>query len=258
MRRSALVLSELSVLWVLAVLLGACSPEETGPVHEWDHPSNYLANASFEEGRLPWFNLATDGNKYWSDFRVTDAQAHSGSKSALFELRSEGREATCVMGVIALFEGVPIPAHIGGWYRVEDWQRGTPLQFTQVVVSLHGTRGYDHPPGIGTQIAWILDGLDAPPYPMGNRKFFPVGKKRPVQGRWQRFDIDLARDFEEAWGPLPTDYDQMYVFFEARYDQRLAGAERPVHADVYFDDLYLGDGVGTAPPDAQRPAPGAR
>lgn len=219
--------------------------------YRWDHPSNLLANASFEEGREPWYNKAVEmGSPFWVDFRVSDLRAHSGSHSAVVQLRSEGfRPHTCVNGVIQSFSGIEIPRHIGGRYRIEEWQRGCKFQFLQVVISVIGAKGFNSKDA-PTQLAFLLDGTTRAPYPMGNRKFVAgAGSEVPIQDRWVRFDIDLAATFEREWKrlPAPDEYEKFEIFFEARFDKRddydPYKRRSEVRANVYFDDLYLGNGA---------------
>ena len=46
-------------------------------------------------------------------------------------------------------------------------------------------------------------------------------------------------DFEKLWETVPQGFDKIRVMFEVRCDNKRAG-EGPVHADVYYDDLYWG------------------
>jgi len=200
---------------------------------------NLFENPSLEEGREPWFSLASPERPYWADFDVTREQAHSGAHSAILRVRSEGyTHHTRVYGLLRELEGGPLPKKVSGFYRVESWRRGAARQYIQVVVAVKGAPVFS-PPEQPKQIAYVLAGIEEPPFRILNRRFQFHGPREPVQGRWIRFEFSIARDFQRLWGATPDDYDTLRVFFEARFDQRRS-YRPPVYADVYFDDLYLG------------------
>lgn len=227
-------------LLALAALV-SCAPEAEPLVLDWDSPGNLLENASFEEGREPWFNLARrDGNEVWADFELSDEHARTGETSVSMRVRSKGYEASArVYGAVQSLGDVPFPSHIAGWYRIEEWKRGTQFQTVQVVVSIVGPQGFGYDPEVPIQLAYVLDGAEEPPYVMHNRKFLLRGKTRVPRKRWKRFQLDFAADFQEAWGEPPKGWERIDVFFEGRFDNR-TWKDRDVVADVYFDDLYVG------------------
>ena len=213
------------------------------PLPRWDASSNLLANASFETGRAPWFSLAEFDTPRWRDFAVSSEYARSGRQAALLRLHSEGvsEDGYRIHGAIQDHLGPTLPRRLGGYYRVERWQRGTPMQYVQVVVTLLGVRENRWDPTVPFQLAYLLAGLEQPPTAMFNRRFVVAGEAEPRLGEWVAFDFDLHRDFQEHWGFTPGEIYSLRVFLEVRYDYRKP-TDGESHADVYYDDIYLGDG----------------
>jgi hypothetical protein len=218
----------------------AATPEQQSADDEPATSQNLFQNPSFEAGREPWFSLAGPQNQFWADFERTDARAKKGKHSALLRMTSEGHlPQVRVYGVIADYERHPLPTKITGYYRVENWQRGTERQYVQVVVAVNGAQNMPEP-GIPTQLAWVLTGIDEPPFEIRNRRFIFVGPKQPTLDEWVRFELPVREGFERSWGAVPDPYESVRVFFEARYDER-EPTDGLVQADVYFDELFLGD-----------------
>lgn len=239
---------------LVALSLGACrrsddasgadttTKTEATPTAEVAAPqrTNLLQNPSFEHGREPWFSLAGPESEFWADFEVTDERAKDGRHSAVLRLSSEGHVPQVrVYGLIAERGPGVLPARVSGYYRVEDWQRGTELTYVQVVVAVNGATNMPEPE-IPNQLAWVLTGIDVPPFEIRNRRFIFTGSREPTQNEWVRFELPLREGWERLWGAVPVEYESMRVFFEARYDGRQPD-DGPVRANVYFDDLYLGD-----------------
>lgn len=208
-----------------------------GPVAAPGPAGNRFRNPSFEEGREPWFSL---DNPFWAGFVVTASQAHSGGHSALLRLRSgDGGLPTTVQGLVAEIDADPLPRRLSGWYRVGDWQRGAPSQFVQIVVSVRGAANLDAE--TPKQMAYVLTGVLDPVPEIPFRPFIFLGDAEPRRETWVPFDVDPAADHLEHYGVIPESYDRLRIFFEARFERREAASADPVVADVYFDDLYLGD-----------------
>jgi len=196
---------------------------------------NLLENASFEQGRAPWFVLVTPN---WEDFEVTDQYAAHGRYSARLALRAEGSaRSTKIAGVIQEVSPREFPGRLSGSYRIEGWTRGTAKQYVQVVVIVFGDPSAKPYPN--HQVRYVLGGVDKPPLRFINARYSFVGGSELQQGGWVRFDLDLHADFQRLWGYVPKEFSKIRVLFEVRYDAKKA-IETGVSADVYFDNLYLG------------------
>ncbi len=88
------------------------------------------------------------------------------------------------------------------------------------------------------QIRYFLAGVEAPPYNLTNARAKMISTDPPKMGEWIAFELSVRRDFKELWGVVPENYDFIRVFYEARWDHKERGA--PVHAVVYYDDLFFG------------------
>jgi len=200
-------------------------------------PGNLLKNPGFEDGREGWFYM--DWSKNWVDFDIASNRAHSGEKSAYLRLDA-GPEVTGaqVHGVVQTLTPNRFPEKASGWYRVENWKRGSPKQYLQFVVMVWG----GHPQFNNYQVRYILAGLTEPPYRMMNVKylFAPDVPSEPPRNKWVHFDFPILEDFKKEWGMVPKGYEKINFFYEARFDTQPAEGQR-VRADVYFDDLYVGN-----------------
>ena len=225
----------LGVSLLLPVTLGGWSP---GPElrAESQAPKNLFINGSFEQGRNPWFALV---QKNWEGFSITDRHAKHGRHSAHLELRaSVSTEGTKVFGLIQEVSPKEFPKRISGFYRVENWKRGTPKQYLQFVVIIWEDPNEKRFPNY--QIRYILAGVDTPPLRIGNARYVLLGIGEPKERLWIEFNRDVRADFERLWGRVPSGFSKIRVLFEARYDQKKAG-DGEVMADVYYDDLYFGE-----------------
>jgi hypothetical protein len=199
--------------------------------------SNVLQNPGLEDGRDPWFSLKPP------DFVLSKDISHSGEASALLQLRGdEAEEGTKIGYLVQEISPEEMPQVLSGYYRVENWTKGTKVQYLQVVVIAFGVRNL--PGGYPNhQIRYILAGIDSKPFEITNARFVFLSREDPPTGRWVKFERDVRRDFEELWGAAPQGFDKIRMLFEVRYDAKSVG-EGPVEADVYYDDLYFGPGPG--------------
>jgi hypothetical protein len=183
----------------------------------------------------------------WADFAIAEGIAHSGTQSAHLSLASAGYDGgERVYGAIQEVTGVHrLPRRLAGWYRVERWVQGTEKQYLQAVVVVWGTRNAVSAVSKSAplQVAYVFGGINSPPFHIENRRFFLPRTRTVEQGRWIRFERDLHEDFLNMWGLVPEGRLRVRVLFEVRFDDHRPG-EDGAAADVYYDDLYLGD----APP----------
>ncbi len=211
----------------------------------WQSPDNLLANASFEEGREPWFSLA-DSSPFWRDFEIANTVSHSGKHSARLQLDSRDRNqaGTWVWGVVRDLETDHLPRTLSGHFRVHGWEPGTQFQYLQVaLLVMPAEEGFPEvfqDPRVPLQMAWVLAGIDRQPFAIQNRKFVFAGPLEVPEDRWVAFEFDVHRDFQDYWGFVPEKFSKIRLLFEARYDGRQPG-EGEVSGDVFYDDLYLGD-----------------
>lgn len=194
--------------------------------------ANLFHNPGFEAGEDPWCSLRL------SKFQVSEELPHSGQSSALLIMKDPA-EATGYKAYQLVQEVTPgeFPEFISGYYRVENWRRGTYkqyLQFTVVVFDAANLSG-DYP---NHQIRYLLAGMKEQPLEVGNAQFVFLSKEDPPVGEWVYFERDVKQDFQELWGGVPEGFSKIRVMFEVRWDDKeaLATAE----ADAYFDDLYMG------------------
>jgi hypothetical protein len=239
----------LATIAVLALLAAACngddepstpdgSPADGSTPTAGGSPSpplsgNQFPNGGFEDGRDPWFSLKPP------DFELSTDVANSGEASAYLPWR-EGvdSQGTSIYYLVQEITPQELPEVLSGYYRVENWKKGTLKQYLQFVVIVIG--GSNAPSGFPNhQIRYLLAGIDSPPFPIGNAKFVFVSKEQPVEDEWVHFERNVADDFERLWGAVPENFEKIRVLFEVRYDDKVVG-EGPVEADVYYDDLYFG------------------
>jgi len=208
--------------------------------------ANIFHNPGLEEGREPWCSLHLGEV---ASFEVSQDYAHSGQSSALLRMRVPAEEAGYAKVFYLVQEVMPqeFPDVISGYYRVENWTKGTPKQYLQFVVILcRESQGRDCALGatnltgdFNHQIRYILAGISEPPFEITNARFVFLTKEEPKQGEWVYFERNIKQDFEELWGAVPEGFDKIRVLFEVRYDDKEAGPS-PANADVYYDDLYMG------------------
>jgi hypothetical protein len=244
---------------ILALLLGglsspSCDVGERPETAQAERPGNLLVNPGFEAGREGWSYPAY--SKFWKDFEITRSGARTGRHAAYLRLerarRSPPRRVE-VHGVRQELRHEPFPERLGGWYRVERWEKDSTRTalYLQVVVIV-----WDDPriasivrPQEPTdkvrnyQVRYYLAGLAAPPFQLRNSRFEFVTRAPPKLGVWTHFEVPLRADFERLWGVVPKGYDWLDILFEARWDHMPRGTG--VRADVYYDDLYLDYGAGS-------------
>ena len=211
---------------------------------------NVLAHGDFEdcpEGDTPcgaWFALKPP------DFELSDV-AHGGDTSAHLKMRDpDTATGAKVYYLVQEVNPTEFPEVISGYYRVENWVKGTPKQYLQFVVIVWGaTNAPENSPGQrfpNHQIRYLEAGIDQDPFAIANAKFFYISKDDPVEGTWVPFKVNVKQDFLDQWGAVPEGYERIRLLFEVRYDDKLA--ESPSEADVYYDDLYFGPAAGATVP----------
>jgi hypothetical protein len=208
---------------------------------------NLFQNGGFEDSLVSpcvadtlncWFSLKEP------NFTLSD-NAHAGSNSAHLTMRdTAASEQTKVYYLVQEVAGSELPEVLSGEYFVENWVKGTELQYLQFVVILFGG-GQNMPPCPGGdacpnyQIRFLLAGIDREPFEIANAKFLFIQETDPAQGQWVHFERNLRQDFQDLWGAVPSGFSKIRVLFEVRYDTKQA-TEGPLEADVYYDDLYMG------------------
>jgi len=211
---------------------------------------NLLANPGFEEGRTGW-TYPTE-SEFWGNFEVVDAPVHSGSKAVHLRLRAgpeDRTHATWILGVMQELDPERFPDVMGGWYRVERWDKGADvthlyLQAVAIVWSKQAPGVVDpgnpaaNPYLLNYQLRAYLAGVGEPPFLLSNARVTFVTKELPRLGQWTYFEVPLRQEFERQWGSVPTGYDRLRLLFETRWDNRPAGSR--IEADAYYDDLFVG------------------
>jgi hypothetical protein len=217
------------------------------PPPEVPATENVLAIPGFEECSdaspapcSPWFALKPP------NLTLSDV-AHSGDTSALLRMR-EPPEAAGAKVFYLVQEVAPteFPEVLSGFYRVENWLRGTEKQYLQFVVIV--VRADNRPQEFSNhQIRYILSGIDEPPFEITNAKFVFLSKEDPPIGEWVPFQVNVKQDFIDLWGAAPEGSDFIRLLYEVRYDGKLPGSGA-TEADVYYDDLYFGPAEGAPTP----------
>jgi hypothetical protein len=220
---------------------GDCVPQ-TPP----EGQANLFRNPGFESGRQPWCSLHLGEVP---PFEVSQDFAHSGKSSAYLQMRVPAAEEgkAKVFYLVQEVKAKEFPDLISGYYRVENWTKGTPKQYLQFVVILcrqgpagDCALGATNLPGENNhQIRFPLAGISEEPFSIGNAHFVFITKEEPRTGQWVYFERNIKQDFQQLWGAVPEGFDKMRVLFEVRYDDKVAGST-PANADVYYDDLYMG------------------
>ncbi|RPH92772.1 MAG: hypothetical protein EHM68_16675 [Lysobacterales bacterium] len=224
-----------------ATRVGAPSPARTQNPPLALSPQNLLQNPSFEAGRDPWWSFAGPDRPNWADFSIGTDQAHWGESSARLDLTSEGYDDdTRIYGAIQEVAPATLPRRLAGWYRVENWERGASSQYLQVVVVVWNAANVRRGRG-NVQLSYVLAGLSKPPFGSFNRSFEFLGAENPTEGEWVRFERDLHADFLKHYGVVPENFSSLRVLFEVRFDGRASAKDAEANAQVWYDDLYLGD-----------------
>ncbi len=219
------------VALVVAVTVG-CEKEKSSSA------ANLLENPGFETGNAGWEWL--DWSKAWGPFEISDKFAYSGEKSAYLELDVKAGDSgkKQIRGLMQSIKPDKFPAVASGWYRIENWKRGVDRQYVQfVVIAWKKYKGFSN-----YQLRYVLDGVNRKPLGIGNARYTILSKApEPETGKWVRFELPIREDFSKLWGKVPDNYEKLNFFYEARFERYPKGAEH-IRADVYFDDLYIGEG----------------
>jgi len=201
---------------------------------------NLIDEPGFENQTSKWeYILELD---IWKPFSISDDVAHSGNRSALLRLRADETSInTTIVGTLQNIysDSMPnpdvMPRKISGNYLVRNWTKGAHKQYIQCVVMAFDVPG--HPEG-PVQLRYLVSGIDREPFSLGNAKFIIINENQPPENSWIKFERDLVDDFQEYWGFVPSEFSMLRVFFEVRYDDVPYST---TSADVYWDDIYLGD-----------------
>lgn len=195
---------------------------------------NLFANPGFEAGDDPWITLNDE-----SGFELTTELAHEGNFSAVLRMNDpESAEGSKVYYLVQETAADEFPEVVEGFYRVENWNRGAVRQYVQFVIIAFGPSNF---PDFATnfQLRYLLAGINAPPFSIGNAKFVFVDREEPVEGEWVPIKLNVREDFREQWGLVPENVELLRLLFEVRYDAKSAGSGT-ARGDVYYDDLYIG------------------
>lgn len=207
--------------------------------------ANLLHNAGFESGLDPWCVLQEP------KFEVSKDYAHSGQASAMLSMRVPAETVSEHETNYLAQEVMPeeFPELVSGYYRVENWSKGTPKQYLEFVVIVcrdgpegkctQGAPNVSAGYGYNQQMRYVLAGISEDPFEIGNAQFVYLSEEEPLTGEWVYFEGNVKDDFLELWEAVPEGYDYIRVLFELRIDDKEAGDD-PAEADVYFDDLYMG------------------
>jgi hypothetical protein len=211
---------------------GACVPQEPP-----EGQANLFHNPGFESGREPWCSLHPE---QVPPFEVSQNFAHSGTSSAYLQMRVPAEESGQAKVFYLVQEVTPeqFPELISGYYRVENWVKGTPKQYLQFVVIAFDDTNLT-PVYTNHQIRYPLAGISEEPFEIANAFFIFLTKEEPKTGEWVYFERNIKEDFEQLWGAAPEGFSKLRILFEVRYDDKEAGTT-PAEADVYYDDLYMG------------------
>jgi hypothetical protein len=201
-------------------------------------PDNLFANAGFESGAAGWTYPAK--SEHWAGFKVDRREAHSGRQAAHLPLEDDPGRRTLVWGVMQEVRPRQFPHYLAGFYRVNDWEQGTPTLYLQTAVIVWLKRPLAGMPNF--QVRFLLGGISYRPTRMENVRYIHFSTDPPARGQWVPFAVDLWEAFKSQWGYVPQEWDRLNVFFEVRYDDR-EKVTGPVRAEAFYDDLYLGQSL---------------
>lgn len=197
---------------------------------------NLFANPGFELGEMGW--TYRDAGE-WRPFAISDSVAYRGERS--LELRLESADAdtgTRIVGAVQEIRPTEMPEYLSGWYRVDEWTAAAPHQYVQFVVAVYGA-DYEDEFDIH-EVRFPIVGIESDPFTLTNARWRYLSRDTtPELGTWTYFGYPVRWAFEQAWGRAPAGFDRIDVFFEVRYDNKVAGQGAST-ATVYFDDVYLG------------------
>ena len=201
-----------------------------------DATANLLANPGFENGTEPWHTM--EGGGWNPDFTVSDSIFHDGNHSLHLQLTPPGQPSlNGIFGVVQDITVSELPEYVSGFYRVDNWIKGTEFQYLQFVVI---TFTDDPIAEFGNiQIRYLLSGAASGPFDIDNAKFIVIDPSEPVRGEWVHFARNIREDFQREWGVAPQAITSIRIFFEARFDSPIE-IQPQIGGDVYFDDLYMG------------------
>lgn len=205
---------------------------------------NLLVNPSFEAGLEGWHWL--DWSKGWAAFALSYEQAYDGQASLHLPVRSMDTRSTVVWGgVQELTLQDSIPECVEGYFMVKNWQHHDWKQYLQLVII---DRSHNLGQDLGqAQLRYIISGSVDAPLQISNARYLFVEKTRqavPPLDKWTHFSVNPRKDYQESWQYIPQAGAELRVLFEGRFDQRRPG-QAPAHADVYFDNLYMGPKTAT-------------
>jgi hypothetical protein len=215
----------------------ALSDSGAPPAPCQERAGNILSNPSFETGPGPWITLAEE-----SGFEVTQEHAHCGAANAALRMHDPATaEGAKVYYLVQEINQDQFPDTVSGFYRVENWNKGTPLQYLQFVIIAFGPGNFAGLPQQypNYQIRYPLAGINSPPFPISNAHFVFLGSDEPILGQWVPFQANVKEDFQRLWKLVPEDYEKLRLLFEVRWDGKAPGDGAP-NGDVYYDDLYAG------------------
>jgi hypothetical protein len=203
--------------------------------------ANLFGNPGLEDDSQYWFALHDE------TVETTTAVAHSGQASAHLMMRDTA-DVTGAKVYYLVQEVAPaeFPELISGYYRVDNWVRGTAKQYLQfVVIAFAPTNMTKDKQGLpldepfsNYQIRFPLAGISGEPFLIANAFFKFLGTEDPRQGEWVYFESNIKQDFQDLWGTVPEGYSKLRILFEVRFDDKEVGSA--AEADVYYDDLYMG------------------
>lgn len=231
---------------VVCAAIGGAAALALGLILSGSGPSfspenNLFLNAGFESTTAdgtpdpsPWTTLSGD-----SGFVISDDHAHTGTSSALLHMDDPvDAEGGKVYYLVQEVTPEDFPDYLEGYYRVENWNRGTAKQYLQfVVIAFSPTNFPDYAQNY--QIRYPIAGIGWQPFELRNAYFEFLNTDDPVEGEWVKFSAPIRDDFKRLWNAVPEDFEYLRLLFEVRWDSKVAGDGAPT-ADVYYDDLYIG------------------
>jgi hypothetical protein len=197
-------------------------------------PGNLLLNPGFEQGPEPWITLSAE-----SGFEVTQELAFAGLSSAVLRMADPAEaEGSKVYYLVQEVTPATFPDLVRGAFRIENWLKGTPKQYVQLVVIAFGADN-DPTPAENFQLRYILGGVNVAPLDIANAQYIFLTQGDPIVGDWVTFEANIREDFQNFWNAVPENFDKIRVLFEVRYDDKVAG-DGAVEANLYWDELYVG------------------